>query len=386
MVGIPLTAICNREYTDPRQRQLFKNIIYIGALTALLDMDVQVVEKLIGEQYKGKEKLIEPNLKALHIGRDYALLNLSARCGSSCARPTRSATASSSRAIPPPRSARSMAARPCAPGIRSRRRRRWPMPLPGIARNCGSIPVTKEARYAIIQAEDELASIGMVIGAGWNGARAFTATSGPGISLMQEFIGLSYFAEIPAVIFNVQRAGPSTGMPTRTQQCDITSCAYASHGDTKHVLLFPEDPAEAFEFGAQAFDLADRLQTTDLRHARPRHRHEQPAVPAAGLGRQPEDRPRQGDDRCGARGRQGVRPLSRRRWRRHPLSHLSRHASDQGLVLHPRHLARPLREIHRGSRALRRQHAAAAAQVRDRQGHGAASRWSPTRQSRPNTA
>ncbi|MBV9262321.1 MAG: 2-oxoacid:acceptor oxidoreductase subunit alpha, partial [Pseudolabrys sp.] len=122
-------------------------------------------------------------------------------------------------------------------------------------------PETKEAKYAIIQAEDELASIGMVIGASWNGARAFTATSGPGISLMQEFIGLAYFAEIPAVIFNVQRAGPSTGMPTRTQQCDITSCTYASHGDTKHVLLFPEDPAEAFEFGAQAFDLADRLQT-----------------------------------------------------------------------------------------------------------------------------
>src|SRR5262249_18078620 len=122
-------------------------------------------------------------------------------------------------------------------------------------------PDTGQHRYAVVQAEDELASIGMVIGAAWNGARAFTATSGPGISLMQEFIGLAYFAEIPAVIFDVQRAGPSTGMPTRTQQCDVTSCAYASHGDTKHVLLFPEDPAEAFDFGAKAFDLADRLQT-----------------------------------------------------------------------------------------------------------------------------
>jgi 2-oxoglutarate ferredoxin oxidoreductase subunit alpha len=118
-----------------------------------------------------------------------------------------------------------------------------------------------KAKYAVIQAEDELSSIGMVIGAGWNGARAFTATSGPGISLMQEFLGLAYFAEIPGVVFNVQRAGPSTGMPTRTQQCDIISCAYASHGDTKHVLLFPEDPAEAFDFGAISFDLADRLQT-----------------------------------------------------------------------------------------------------------------------------
>ena len=122
-------------------------------------------------------------------------------------------------------------------------------------------PETKKSNVAIVQGEDELASIGIVIGAAWNGARAFTATSGPGISLMQEFLGLAYFAEIPAVLFDVQRAGPSTGMPTRTQQCDIISCAYASHGDTKHVLLFPEDPKEAFEFGAQAFDLADRLQT-----------------------------------------------------------------------------------------------------------------------------
>jgi 2-oxoglutarate ferredoxin oxidoreductase subunit alpha len=131
-------------------------------------------------------------------------------------------------------------------------------------RYCGKYRVDADgnARHAIVQAEDELASIGMVIGAGWNGARAFTATSGPGVSLMQEFIGLSYFAEIPAVIFNVQRAGPSTGMPTRTQQCDLLSCAYASHGDTKHVMLFPEDPREAFEFGALSFDLAERLQTT----------------------------------------------------------------------------------------------------------------------------
>jgi 2-oxoglutarate/2-oxoacid ferredoxin oxidoreductase subunit alpha len=122
-------------------------------------------------------------------------------------------------------------------------------------------PETKEHRYAIVQAEDEIAAIGMVIGAGWNGARAFTATSGPGISLMQEFFGLAYFAEIPAVIFDIQRGGPSTGMPTRTQQSDILLCAYASHGDTKHVLLFPKDPGEAFTFAADAFDLAERLQT-----------------------------------------------------------------------------------------------------------------------------
>ena len=184
---------------------------------------------------------------------------------------------------------------------------------------------------------------------------------------MQEFLGLAYFAEIPAVLIDVQRAGPSTGMPTRTQQCDLLSCAYASHGDTKHVLLFPEDPAEAFEMTAQAFDLADRLQTpifvmTDLDIGM-NHRLCRPLKwdDSQGL------RPRQDHDGADARSRQGFRPLSRRRQRRHSVPHPARHASDQGLVLHPRHLARPLRALHRGRRALRRQHAAPAAQVRDRE-------------------
>jgi 2-oxoglutarate ferredoxin oxidoreductase subunit alpha len=130
-------------------------------------------------------------------------------------------------------------------------------------RNAKRLRVTDDGRhlYGIVQAEDELAAIGIAIGAGWNGARAFTATSGPGISLMSEFLGLAYFAEVPVVLFNVQRGGPSTGMPTRTQQSDILSCAYASHGDTKHVLLFPKDPTECFALGAEAFDLAERLQT-----------------------------------------------------------------------------------------------------------------------------
>ena len=261
VIGVPLTAICNREYTDPRQRQLFKNIIYIGVLTALLDMDVAAVEKLIGEQYKGKDKLIAPNIKALNIGRDYATLNLDCPIGLT----VKKSDKVGDRIFIEGNAAAALGAvyggaTVCA----------WYPITPSssladaFTRYCARLrvdPQTKEARYAIVQAEDELASIGMVIGAGWNGARAFTATSGPGISLMQEFIGLAYFAEIPAVIFNVQRAGPSTGMPTRTQQCDITCCAYASHGDTKHVLLFPEDPTEAFEFGAVSFDLADRLQT-----------------------------------------------------------------------------------------------------------------------------
>jgi 2-oxoglutarate ferredoxin oxidoreductase subunit alpha len=261
VIGVPLTAICNSQYTDPRQRQLFKNIIYIGVLTALLDMDVPVVEKLIGEQFKGKEKLIQPNIHALHLGRDYALSNLSCPIGLRLRR----SEGVGDRILIEGNSAAALGAvyggaTVCA----------WYPITPSssladaFTSHCKRLrvdPDNKKNRYAIVQAEDELSSIGMVIGAAWNGARAFTSTSGPGISLMQEFIGLAYFAEVPAVIFDVQRAGPSTGMPTRTQQCDLINCAYASHGDTKHVLLLPEDPAEAFEFGAASFDLADRLQT-----------------------------------------------------------------------------------------------------------------------------
>lgn len=261
VIGVPLTAICNKEYTDPRQRQLFKNIIYLGVLSALLEIDVKTIETLIGEQYKGKDKLIGPNVHALHLGRDWALANLKCPIGLR----VRKSDKVGDRIFIEGNSAAALGAvyggaTVCA----------WYPITPSsslaeaFTRHCAKLRVDKEtgeAQYAIIQAEDELSSIGMVIGASWNGARAFTSTSGPGISLMQEFIGLAYFAEIPSVIFNVQRAGPSTGMPTRTQQCDLISCAYASHGDTKHVMLFPEDPHEAFQFGAAAFDLADRLQT-----------------------------------------------------------------------------------------------------------------------------
>jgi 2-oxoglutarate ferredoxin oxidoreductase subunit alpha len=261
VIGVPLTAICNREYTDPRQRQLFKNIIYVGALSALLDMDVGALEKLISEQFKGKEKLFDANKHALSLGRDWALLNLECPIGLRL----KPSDKVGDRIFIEGNNAVALGAvyggaTVCA----------WyPItPSSSVAEaftsHCRRLrvdPETKRNKFAIVQAEDELASIGMVIGASWNGARAFTATSGPGISLMQEFLGLAYFAEIPAVVIDVQRAGPSTGMPTRTQQCDMLFCAYASHGDTKHVLLMPEDPAEAFEFGAQAFDLADRLQT-----------------------------------------------------------------------------------------------------------------------------
>ena len=253
----------NRAYTDSRQRQLFKNIVCLGALSALLDMDPAAIEQLLAEQFKGRDKLIAANVQALHMGRDWAQAESDLPDRAAPApQPTRSATASSSTATAAAGAGRGVWRRD---GLRLVSDHavllagRGVHPL--LQPLSGSITATATDRFAIVQAEDELASIGMVIGAAWNGARAFTATSGPGISLMQEFIGLAYFAEIPAVIFDVQRSGPSTGMPTRTQQTDMLSCAYASHGDTKHVLLFPEDPHECFEFGALAFDLADRLQT-----------------------------------------------------------------------------------------------------------------------------
>ncbi|HEY5290579.1 MAG TPA: 2-oxoacid:acceptor oxidoreductase subunit alpha [Caulobacteraceae bacterium] len=261
LLGVPLTAICNRAYSDPRQRQLFKNIIYVGALTALLGVESTVTDQLVAEQFPGKERLIKPNLEALAMGRQAALDDLP-DIGLS----VRRADAVGDRIYVEGNEASALGAlwggaTVCA----------WYPITPSTSlaeafmAHCKTLrtdPETGDARYAVIQAEDEIASIGVVIGAGWNGARAFTCTSGPGISLMQEFIGLSYFAEIPAVIFDVQRGGPSTGMPTRTQQSDILSAAYASHGDTKHPLLFPQDPAECFEMAALAFDLAERLQTT----------------------------------------------------------------------------------------------------------------------------
>ena len=261
IIGVPLTEIANKAYADPRQRQLFKNIIYVGALSALLDIEQDVLGQLIVEQFNGKDKLIAPNVEALNLGRNWALDHLDPiglkvrradKVGDSIYIDGNSAAALGAVYG----GATVCAWYPITPSTSlAEAFARW-------CKRYRTDPATGKARYAIVQGEDEIASIGIVVGAGWNGARAFTCTSGPGISLMQEFIGLSYFAEIPAVIFDVQRGGPSTGMPTRTQQSDILSAAYASHGDTKHVLLFPEDPRESFEFGSMAFDLADRLQTT----------------------------------------------------------------------------------------------------------------------------
>ncbi|MDP3085972.1 MAG: 2-oxoacid:acceptor oxidoreductase subunit alpha [Rubrivivax sp.] len=261
VIGMPVTAICNATYEDPRQRQLFKNIMVLGALSALMEMDAGVIEELFSEQYKGKERLLESNVRALHAGRGFARDHLQPPIGLR----VRRSHAVGERIFVDGNSAAALGcvyggATVCA----------WyPItPSSSVAEAfqsyCTALrhdPDSGDARYAIVQAEDEIASIGICTGAGWNGARAFTATSGPGVSLMTEFIGLAYFAEIPLTIINVQRGGPSTGMPTRTQQADLIACAYASHGDTRHVLLLPKDPNECFEHAATALDLADRLQT-----------------------------------------------------------------------------------------------------------------------------
>ena len=261
VIGVPLTQICNEHYTDSRQRQLFKNIVYVGALAALLDIDFAVMQNLVGEQFKGKEALLESNIQAMQLGRDYALSEFDCPIGIRVG----PCKAVGDKIFIEGNSAAALGAVYGGASVAT-----WYPITPSSSlaeafelhcKNYRHDPDTGAARYAIVQAEDELAAIGMVIGAAWNGARAFTTTSGPGISLMQEFIGFAYFAEIPAVIFDIQRGGPSTGMPTRTQQSDVLLCAYASHGDTKHVLVFPQDPKEAFEMSAAAFDLADRLQT-----------------------------------------------------------------------------------------------------------------------------
>ena len=260
-IGIPLTKLILSEFTDPKQRQLFKNIVYVGALSALLNMDFDVLTSMVASQYRGKDKLIRPNIHALELGRNYALKYLPCPLEIQVS----SVDLIGDRILVDGNEATALGAiyggaTLCA----------WYPITPSTsvadafekhASRLRVNPQTKHKNFAIIQAEDELSAIGMVIGAGWNGARAFTATSGPGISLMNEFLGLAYFAEVPAVVFDVQRAGPSTGMPTRTQQSDLLSVAFASHGDTKHPILLPASPKECFDFAADAFDLAEQIQS-----------------------------------------------------------------------------------------------------------------------------
>jgi 2-oxoglutarate ferredoxin oxidoreductase subunit alpha len=260
VLGVPIAEMCAKKWSDPRQRQLFKNMVYVGALTALLDMDLKVLEATIGDQLKGKEKLVAANMEAVALGRDYAAQHFQ------CPLPIhlRHAEGAKGKILVSGNDAAGLGAIYAGATVCA-----WYPITPSTSlaeayeKYARRLRVTKDGRrlFGIVQAEDELAAIGVAIGGGWNGARSFTATSGPGISLMSEFLGLAYFAEVPVVLFNIQRGGPSTGMPTRTQQSDITICAYASHGDTRHVLLFPKDPTECFSLGAEAFDLAERLQT-----------------------------------------------------------------------------------------------------------------------------
>ena len=260
LIGMPLTEICNREIENPKLRPLLKNIIYVGALAYLLNMDFSVLTDSITKQFSQKPKLGEPNINALKLGYGYASDHFAGACKLSLKRSDKL----TDQILIDGNSATALGA------------------LYGGATVAGWYPITPSTsviesfekfirqyrmdetgkrKAAIIQAEDELSAMGIALGAAWNGARAFTATSGPGVSLMSELLGLAYFSEIPVVLIDVQRAGPSTGMPTRTQQSDVLACAYASHGDTKHVLLFPCDPKECFEMTAKSFDLADRLQT-----------------------------------------------------------------------------------------------------------------------------
>ncbi|MGH1487145.1 MAG: 2-oxoacid:acceptor oxidoreductase subunit alpha [Cellvibrionaceae bacterium] len=260
-IGIPFTKICNAEYTNPRQRQLFKNIIYVGSLAALLNMDFSVLTDMIGEQFKGKEKLIAPNIHALELGYQYASHHFE------CPLPVHveKRDCVGDKILVNGNTAAGLGAVYAGATVAA-----WYPITPSTsvveafdkyANRLRIDPGTGEKNFAVVQAEDELSAIGMAIGACWNGARAFTATSGPGISLMSEFLGLAYFAELPVVLVDVQRSGPSTGMPTRTQQSDVLACAYASHGDTKQVLLFPSDPKDCFDMAVQAFDVAERVQT-----------------------------------------------------------------------------------------------------------------------------
>jgi len=260
-IGVPYAQLCNDNFLEPRERTLMKNIAYTGTLCALLNVDMEVVGGLLKEKYAAKKALHESNDRALRLGYDYA------RDHFPCPLPFHLETmnANSDKILIDGNTAIALGCVYAGATVAA-----WYPITPstsamdafkGFCEKYRKDPETGKNNYLILQAEDELAAIGMVIGAAWNGARAFTSTAGPGISLMNELLGLAYYAEIPAVVIDVQRVGPSTGMPTRTQQGDILECAYASHGDTKHILLFPSNPAECFEIAPKAFDLAERFQT-----------------------------------------------------------------------------------------------------------------------------
>ena len=261
VLGVPLAQMCNENFKGVRTRILMKNICYAGVLAALLDLDLARIRELLAETYAKKPALVESNMQAIQLGYDYARANFV------CPLPLRVSPLekTAGHIMIDGNTAAALGCLYAGATVAA-----WYPITPStslmdafksFADKTRIDPETKRAQLAFIQAEDELSAIGMVLGANWNGARAFTATSGPGVSLMGEFLGLAYYAEVPAVLFDVQRVGPSTGMPTRTQQCDVLAAAYASHGDTKHVCLYPANPEECFYMAVQAFDLAERLQT-----------------------------------------------------------------------------------------------------------------------------
>jgi len=261
VLGVPLAQLCNENFNGVRTRILMKNICYAGVLAALLDLDLEHIRTLLAETYAKKPQLVESNMKAIQLGYDHARTHFQCPLPLRVEKMDRTAghimiDGNTAAALGCIFAGATVAAwYPITPSTSLMDAFKM------FADRMRVDPATGRKNFAFIQAEDELAAIGMVIGAMWNGARAFTATSGPGISLMNEFLGLAYYAEVPAVIFDIQRVGPSTGMPTRTQQGDIMLCAYASHGDTRHVCLYPSDPEECFYMAVQAFDLAERLQT-----------------------------------------------------------------------------------------------------------------------------
>ena len=260
-LGVPLAHLCNERFDGARARILLKNVAYSGVLAALLDMDLEVIDTLLTETYDRKKALLDSNFEAVRLGYDHAKEHFD------CPLPFRLAPMDETKGhiLIDGNTAAGLGCVYAGATVAA-----WYPITPstslvdaftGFCAKLRKDPETGKSRVAIIQAEDELAAVGMVVGASWVGARAFTATSGPGISLMSEFIGLAYYAEIPAVIFDIQRTGPSTGMPTRTQQGDLMMVAYASHGDTKHIALFPAHPGECFDMAVAAFDLAERYQT-----------------------------------------------------------------------------------------------------------------------------
>lgn len=261
IIGVPLSKMCNEKFQGARNRILMKNICYAGTLAALLDFDMTVIETLLQETFSSKAHLVDSNLQAIKLGYNFTKENYD------CPLPIRAAALNktSGHIMIDGNTAAALGCLYAGATVGA-----WYPITPSTSlmdafksfcERHRTDETTGKKRYCIVQAEDELAAIGIVLGANWNGARAFTPTSGPGISLMSEFIGFGYYAEIPAVIFDIQRVGPSTGMPTRTQQCDILAAAYSSHGDTKHVVLFPANPEECFYLAAEAFDMAERLQT-----------------------------------------------------------------------------------------------------------------------------